>query len=136
MLFLSQSGIIQLMKIDDLIWGKVKTGSKRGKALGFPTLNISLHKEVSEGVYLSRVKIDGRVFPALTFVGAAKTFGAKTKKVESFILDFNTTVYGKWITVRLLKKIRGNIKFGSAKELTVQMEKDLSVANMFFKKNY
>lgn len=132
MLFSSQSGIIQLMKTDCLIWGKVKTGSQRGKSLGFPTVNIALHKEVADGVYLSRVRIDKKLLPALTFVGAAKTFESKTKKVESFILDFNTTVYGKWITVRLLKKIRGNIKFKSSKELTSQMKKDLSVANVFF----
>jgi riboflavin kinase/FMN adenylyltransferase len=133
MLFLSQSAIIQLMKTESLIWGKVKTGSKRGKLLGFPTVNIALHRRIEEGVYLAEVKIDNRLFSSLTFVGTAKTFGEKTKKVESYILNFKDDVYGKWITVRLFKKIRGNIKFKSKEELVEQMEKDLIVAKEFFK---
>lgn len=134
MIFLSQSGIIQLMKTDFLVWGKVKTGSKRGKSLGFPTLNMALHKDIPEGVYLSEVKVDGNRYHSLTFVGAAKTFGEKEKKVESYILDFNKNIYGKWITAKLFEKIRGNIKFKSAEKLVEQIKKDLIVANEFYKK--
>jgi riboflavin kinase/FMN adenylyltransferase len=82
------------------------------------------------------VKIDKRFFSSLTFVGAAKTFGEKNKKVESYILNFKDDVYGKWITVRFFKKIRGNIKFKSKEELVEQMEKDLIVAKEFFKNSY
>ena len=121
------------MKTKHLVWGKVKTGSKRGKSLGFPTVNISLHKNIAEGVYLSQVCIDNKRFPSLTFVGAAKTFGERKKWVESYILNFNKNVYGKWITAKLFKKIRGNIKFKSEKELVEQIKKDLIVANKFFK---
>jgi riboflavin kinase/FMN adenylyltransferase len=124
------------MKTGSLIWGKVKVGSKRGKLLGFPTVNITLHRQIEEGVYLAEVKIDKRFFSSLTFVGAAKTFGEKNKKVESYILNFKDDVYGKWITVRFFKKIRGNIKFKSKEELVEQMEKDLIVAKEFFKTSY
>jgi riboflavin kinase/FMN adenylyltransferase len=133
MLFLSQSGIIQSMKNKHLVWGKVIVGNKRGKPLGFPTVNIVLHKNIVEGVYLSEVKINNNKFSSLTFVGAAKTFGERKKWVESYILNFNKNVYGKWITVTLFKKIRGNIKFKSEKELIEQIKKDLIVANKFFK---
>jgi len=136
MLFLSQSAIIQLMRTDRLVWGKVKTSNKRGKLLGFPTANIALHKNILEGVYLSQVKIDNDTFPALTFIGAAKTFRATKKWVESYILNFNRNIYGKWITVRLVKKTRGNIKFKSEKELILQMKRDLSIANKFFNSNH
>lgn len=132
MLFLSQFAIIQSMKAGHLVWGKVKTGKSRGKSLGFPTANIALHKKIVEGVYLSKVRIDNNNFFALTFVGAAKTFGEKRKLVESYILNFNKDIYGKWITVRLFKKIRGNIKFKSEKELIEQIKKDLAVAEMFY----
>jgi riboflavin kinase/FMN adenylyltransferase len=118
----------------ELIWGKVKPGSKRGKLLGFPTLNLKLHKNISEGVYLAKVKIEGRLFSSLTFVGAAKTFGQKQKKVESYILDFDKDIYGKWITVELSQKIRGNIKFNSEKELIRQIKKDLKFAMETFGK--
>jgi len=133
MLFLSQFAIIQSMKAMHLIWGKVKVGNKRGKSLGFPTMNITLHKDITDGVYLSEVKVDDNNFFALTFVGAAKTFNERKKMVESYILNFNKDVYGKWITVRLFKKIRGNIKFKSEKELVRQMQKDLIIANASLK---
>jgi len=116
------------MKFKYIVWGKVKKGNKRGKSLGFPTANIALHKNIVEGVYLSEVKINNSSFSALTFVGAAKTFGERKKMIESYILNFNEDVYGKWITVRLFKKIRGNIKFKSENELVEQIKKDLILA--------
>ena len=119
------------MKVQSLVWGKVKKGNKRGKDLGFPTANIPLHKKIPEGVYISEVIINGQKYSALTFVGATKTFGEKNSKVESYILNFNRDVYGKWITVRLFKKIRGNIKFKSEKELVEQIKKDVAVAKSF-----
>lgn len=117
-----------------LVWGKVKVGRKKGKLLGFPTVNIALHKNIPEGVYVSKVKIDSFWFDALTFVGAAKTFGEKNKKVESYILNFNQNIYEKWITTCMLKRVRGNIKFNSEKKLVEQIRKDLTVANNFFAK--
>jgi len=129
-----QFAIIWKMKIEFLVWGKVKTGNKRGRLLGFPTANISLYKNIPEGVYVSEIKVDNLIFPSLTFVGAAKTFGEKNKQVESYILNFNKNIYNKWITVKMFKKIRGNIKFNSEKELALQMKEDLSFANDFFTK--
>lgn len=124
------------MKVKNLIWGKVKTGNKRGKSIGFPTANIALHREIAEGVYLSEVTVSNKNLFSLTFVGAAKTFNEHKKMIESYILDFNKDVYGKWITIRLLKKIRGNIKFKSEKELIGQIKKDLIIAKEFFKTPY
>lgn len=121
------------MKSQYLVWGKVIAGSKRGKNFGFPTANISLHKQIPDGVYIAEVKINHEMHSALTFVGAAKTFGEKKKKVESYIFNFNKNIYNRWITVSLLKKIRGNIRFNSEKELTEQIKKDLIIANKLFK---
>jgi riboflavin kinase/FMN adenylyltransferase len=132
MLFSGQSGIIREVKALHTVWGKAIAGSKRGKSLGFPTVNISLHREISEGVYLSEVRVNSDKFSSLTFVGAAKTFAQENKKVESYILNFNKNIYGKWITVRLFNKIRGNIKFKSEKELVEQIKKDLLVAKRFY----
>jgi riboflavin kinase/FMN adenylyltransferase len=131
MLFLSQFAIIQSMEVTHLIRGKVIHGNKRGKTLGFPTANINLHKDIIEGVYLSEVVIENGHFFALTFIGAAKTFNEKKKMAESYILNFNKELYGEWITIRLFRKIRGNIKFKSEKELTLQMQKDLLIAKDF-----
>src|SRR5258708_39976507 len=111
------------MKASFIFWGKVKRGKNRGKDLGFPTSNISLHKKIPEGIYASTIRIGKRVFKAATFVGSAKTFGETDYKAEVYILDFNSNIYGKWVSVRLFKKLRENKKFGSEKELIQQMKK-------------
>jgi len=100
-----------------ILWGKVKKGSKRGKLLGFPTANFSLHKNISQGIYVSQTKFLEKVFPSVTFIGNAKTFGEKDIKAETYILNFNKNLYGKFITIKLLKKLRGNQKFKSERDL-------------------
>lgn len=108
-------------------WGKVKKGKQRGKSLGFPTANIALHKKIPEGIYASKVKINKKVYLSATFIGSAETFGEKDYKAETYILDFSGNIYGKWVSIKLLKKIRGNekFKFNSEKELIIQMKKDI-----------
>lgn len=112
--------------------GKVKKGKNRGKFLGFPTANINLHKKIPQGIYTSIVKIDNKKYFAATFIGSAKTFNENEYKAESYILDFNQSIYGKWITVTLLKKLRGNKKFDSEQKLIDQMKKDILATRNFF----
>src|SRR3989338_1480869 len=97
--------------------GKVRIDNKRGNKLGFPTANLNLTKNIPEGIYISKVKIQAKKYPALTFIGKAKTFNEQKFQAETYILDFNQNIYGKWISVELLKKIRANKKFNSREEL-------------------
>ncbi|HSD99034.1 MAG TPA: riboflavin kinase [Patescibacteria group bacterium] len=115
--------------------GKVVKGKSRGKDLGFPTANIAVHQKIEEGIYLGKSqtsKPKSQDLPSLIFIGSAKTFGEKDYKAEVYILDFKGDLYGKYITVHVLKKIRDNKKFDSQEELIEQMEKDLEVAKKFF----
>lgn len=120
------------MQYKYLFFGKVVRGKNRGKDLGFPTANIALHKNIPEGIYLSHVSFDKKQYPALTFIGSAKTFGETDKKAEVYFLNLNKNLYGNRITIRIIKKIRGNEKFESEKELIIQMEKDRENALKYF----
>ena|ERR1035437_3915240 len=113
-------------------WGKVKKNIQRGKKLGFPTANINLAKNIAEGIYISKSKIEGKIHPSLTFIGMAKTFNEKKFQSETYILDFNKNIYGKWITIDLLKKIRENIEYTSEQDLIIQMKKDEEIARKYF----
>lgn len=104
-------------------WGKVKRGFGKGQDLGFPTANININKKISRGIYISQTKVDQNIYPSLTYIG---------KMAESYILDFKEDLYGKWISVRLLKKIRQDKKFKSDKDLVLQMKLDELVAREFF----
>lgn len=123
------------MKKELILVGKVMRGNARGKKLGFPTANIQLHKNISEGIYLSVIKIEQKKYPAVTFIGAAKTFNETERKAETYILLFDKNLYGYWISVRLIKKIRNNKKFKNVQALVLQMEKDKAYAVEYFKNN-
>lgn len=108
-------------------WGKVKRGKGRGKDLGFPTANINLHKKIPEGVYISITRIKKEKFNSLTFIGNVKTFNETKYQAESFLLNFKGSLYGKFISIEVIKKIRENLKFKSAKSLIKQMTIDKKI---------
>lgn len=114
------------------IRGKVRKGQNRGKSLGFPTANIHVSKNIPEGIYVSKTKISNKVYPSLTFVGRAITFGETKLQAETFLFDFNQNLYGKFITVEIIKKLRENKKFQSSESLIMQMEKDKREALKYF----
>ena len=116
------------------IQGIAQKGHNRGKKLGFPTINMPLSKQVEEGIYISKITIDEKTYNALTFIGTAKTFDETIYQAETYVFDFNQDVYGKSVTVELLKKIRENMKFDSEQALMQQMETDKRQAEEFFKK--
>lgn len=121
------------MKILFSYTGVVSVGKMRGRNLGFPTANVRLNKKIPDGVYISRVIIDGVIHQSATFIGKVKTFNEEDYKSESYILDFNRSVYGKKITIELLKKIRGNLKFNSKEDLIDQIKLDVLETRKFFK---
>ena len=125
-------GIIYLMKALFTFQGIVKEGHKRGKQLGFPTMNMTLEKKLPEGIYVSHTIIDTVQYNALTFIGAAKTYNQKEYLAETYVLDFDQDVYGKSVSIFLLKKIRDNEKFDSGEALMKQMELDKKTAEEFF----
>lgn len=117
-----------------LFWGKVIRGEHRGKALGFPTANMRYHHQSADGIYISRAKVGETWHPALTFIGAAKTFGSSVRRAETYILDFNKNLYGTWLSVRLIKKIRNNQRFDSVTTLVKAIQGDEQKARAYFSK--
>jgi len=123
------------MKTDFTYSGTVQPGRGRGSALGFPTANLSCRipdNTLAEGVYTALTRRGNDTFPSLAFFGAARTFGEEEKRLEVHILDFQEQLYGEILTVTLLEKMRGNIRFGTEKELVAQMRQDAKEARSFF----
>jgi len=113
--------------------GDVQQGQKRGKRLGFPTINTPLSQQLPEGIYISKITIRGNTYNGLTFIGEAKTFDETSYQAETYVFNFDQDVYGDSVTVLLLKKIRDNQKFESEEKLIKQMEEDKKQALAFFK---
>ena len=117
--------------------GLVVHGNAFGRKIGYPTANLELPKNIfipKMGVYSSTVKIGNgdKIYEALTFIGISNI--NKELRVESHILDFSKMIYGKKITVILLKYIRDNIKVNSIDEVKKLLENDEKKIRKYFKR--
>nr|AAY89951.1 predicted riboflavin biosynthesis protein [uncultured bacterium BAC13K9BAC] len=119
-----------------MLRGTVTTGEQLGRKLGYPTANISLDYDYPlDGVYLSKVYVDGVFYHGLASVGNKPTYNGKEKILEVFILNFNQDIYNKEVEVYFLEMIRNQIKFDSQDELIKQMNEDHKYA-IINSKNY
>jgi len=109
------------------IEGEVTAGDGVGRELGFPTINISTDNTLlPEGVFQTKVEIDGEMHDSITNIGFRPTFTGKEKRVESHIFDFDRTVYGKSVRIFFERKLRDEIRFVSGQDLVEQIKKDIA----------
>jgi riboflavin kinase / FMN adenylyltransferase len=114
--------------------GRVVSGHRRGRELGFPTANISSRTEVmpEDGIYATLFQIGEQKFLSVSNVGVNPTFGDGPRTVESFIFDFKDDLYGELVKLFFVKKIREEKKFASVDQLVEQMSADVANAREVF----
>lgn len=107
--------------------GPVAFGAGRGHDLGYPTANVVVPPGSllpPDGVYRATARHDGRDYLALVSIGTNPTFGANGRSVEAWLLDFNGALYGEELSLRGLRFVRAQRRFGSVEELIAQMHED------------
>ena len=110
------------------VTGTIVRGEQRGRALGFPTINVSppLDKLLPhDGIYATWVSLGDQRYRAASSLGVRPTFGGGPRKLESYILDFTGDVYGQEATVAFVERLRDEIKYESAEALAQQIAKDV-----------
>lgn len=118
--------------------GTIEHGFKRGRKIGFPTLNVSIPKNeriLGEGVYAVKVKIDkdNSWYEGMASIGHNETFGDDLEKtVEINLFNFDKSVYGEKVIVKWYKFLREMVKFDSVEELIDQLNKDKRNTEVFF----
>ncbi|MEC7822721.1 MAG: bifunctional riboflavin kinase/FAD synthetase [Candidatus Neomarinimicrobiota bacterium] len=111
---------------------KIVHGSHRGRLLSYPTANFipfNQHQVLPEqGVYLSKVMLEGESFFGMCNIGFRPTFNEKKFVMEVHILSNKfSDLYDKSFYIEFLLKIRNEERFDSEKELVKQIEKDKEV---------
>ena len=114
------------------IHGDVVHGIARGsKILGFPTANLALSEDrviPADGVYATFAIVLGRKYPAITNVGKNPTFGNRSRTIETFIFNFDDSIYGQPFALEWKARIRDEIKFSGADALKEQIALDIKRA--------
>jgi riboflavin kinase/FMN adenylyltransferase len=119
-----------------VISGTVVDGEKRGRELGFPTVNLDIPEQCkllpSQGVYAVSTSIGGRSYRAMMNIGVRPTVSLSGKvTVEAHLIGFSGDLYGKFLSFSLLGFIRNEKRFGSVEALTRQLVEDKKMVELY-----
>lgn len=112
---------------DYYIEGVVVEGEKRGRKLGFPTVNLDTEWEIlpRPGVYATYVKLSDGFHGSITNIGIRPTFEESKLTVETHIFDFNDDLYGKEVRINFVERLRDEKRFESVDKLVEQINQDI-----------
>ncbi len=119
--------------------GRVIYGNQLGRTLGYPTANIPVRRLRSpvQGIFAVRVGgLGDKMLDGVASVGTRPTVagGGKTL-LEVFIFDFSRDIYGEFINVEFVSRLRDELKFPDLETLTEQMHLDAEQARERLRKN-
>ena len=120
--------------------GRVATGRRLGRKIGFPTVNVDPSNELfpGGGVYISTSRFEtfNRSFESVTNIGVRPTlYENYAITIESHILDFDSNVYGDTVRLYFHGLLRREQQFRSALELTNQIRQDIERSRAYFRRH-
>ncbi len=123
--------------------GEVEHGEARGRALGFPTANISPRAGmmIPHGVYITTLTLldpgaglPAGPLPAITNVGVRPTVAtAAAPNAETFVLSGlapDADIYGQRVEVELIAFVRPEMKFDGLDALKARIAEDIAQARL------
>ena len=108
--------------------GVVGHGDGRGRQLGVPTVNLT---EVPpqkllppDGIYAVEVEWRGGRAGGMMHQGPRPTFADGRRALEANLFDFEGDLYGEWVRITWVQRLRDVEHFASVQQLMEQMERD------------
>jgi len=114
--------------------GVVEHGDARGRTIGFPTANVAVPGAAAlpaDGVYAGwYVDPDGVTHASAINIGRRPTFYDENGLllVEAHLLDFEGDLYGQHAGVRVVARLRDEVRFSGIDALVAQLRKDVAQA--------
>ena len=118
-----------------ILSGHVVQGRQLGRTIGIPTANLLIPKNVvipRLGVYACTCLVEGKAYMAVTNIGSRPTVDGHQVRAESWLLDFEGDLYGKWIELQFHKFLRPERKFPSLEELRAEILKNGEETRKYF----
>ena len=116
-----------------ILTGTIEHGEGKGHLAGFPTANLRSEAAAlpQYGVYASvLVAEDGILRPGVTNVGTRPTADhSATPTVETWLPGYEGNLYGQYVTLILLKYLRGIQAFEDMSALKAQIDRDVESAS-------
>jgi riboflavin kinase/FMN adenylyltransferase len=108
--------------------GRVVRGEGRGRTLGTPTINVGEYSERKllppDGVYAARVEWVGGRAGGMLNQGPRPTFGETRRGVEVHLFEVDADLYGDWVRVEWVERLRDVERFASLDQLKSQLKRD------------
>jgi riboflavin kinase/FMN adenylyltransferase len=108
--------------------GVVGHGAGRGRQLGVPTVNLTDVPPQKllppDGVYAVEVEWRGGRSGGMMHQGPRPTFADGRRALEANLFDFEGDLYGEWVRITWVKRLRDVERFASVEQLKEQMERD------------
>jgi riboflavin kinase/FMN adenylyltransferase len=126
------------------ISGRVVSGAKLGRKIGFPTANIVFkhNRPPLSGIFAVEVEIETRrtlglssldAIRGVASLGVRPTVHEHGKPVlEVYLFDFDQEIYGSHLRVHFLHKLRDEEKYPDLITLTRQIGRDVEDAREYF----
>jgi riboflavin kinase/FMN adenylyltransferase len=114
------------------LMARVGGGAGRGRKLGVPTINlagVSPRKQLPpDGVYAVRVEWRGGQAGGMMNQGPRPTFGEDERTLEAHLFGVDADLYGEWVRLEWVARLREVRQFASPADLTRQLERDHAAA--------
>jgi riboflavin kinase/FMN adenylyltransferase len=125
-----------LLGRDYAMSGRVAHGDKRGRTIGFPTANVYLHRASSPVAGVFAVEVAGIAeapVQGVANIGTRPTVDGTRSLLEVHLFDFSADIYGSYVQVSFLKKLREERRFESFDALRGQILRDAERARAYFR---
>ncbi len=126
----------ELLGRDYSLGGRVRRGDRRGRTIGFPTLNLEVHHHrlALLGIYAARVKgLGDRMRDAVAYIGPRPTVGGGDRVLEVHVFDWEGDAYGRYVEVFFVAYIRGDRAFDSLEAMRARIAVDSDHARAILK---
>ena len=127
---------VRLLGHPFLLRAPVVHGKALGRTIGLPTVNQNFpagHLIPAHGIYATRIRIGGTSYVGVTNVGSRPTVADGDRiNSETFILDFNGSLYGEVLTTEFYAKLRDEKRFDGLQALMKAIRADAVATRNFF----